>query len=53
MSPLFVGQKAQIRSANMDVVRVLQAHFDPQKIMNPGGTPGLHMNEEQREKNGE
>jgi alkyldihydroxyacetonephosphate synthase len=40
----------QIGSANMDVIRVLKNHFDPKNIMNPGGTLGLDMCEEQREK---
>lgn len=45
--------QAQIRSENMDVVSVLLIQFDPQNTMDPGATPGLDMNEEQREKNGE
>ncbi len=40
----------QIGSANMDVVRTLKQHFDPNNIMNPGGTLGLDMSAEQREK---
>ncbi len=34
----------------MDVVRLLKQHFDPHNIMNPGGTLGLDMSVEQREK---
>jgi alkyldihydroxyacetonephosphate synthase len=40
----------QIGSGNMDILRVLKRHFDPENIMNPGGTLGLDMNEEQHEK---
>jgi alkyldihydroxyacetonephosphate synthase len=29
---------------------VLKDHFDPKNIMNPGGTLGLDLSEEQREK---
>jgi len=38
----------QIGTACMDVIRVLKRHFDPNGIMNPGGTLGLDMSEEQR-----
>ena len=38
----------QIGTACMDVIRVLKHHFDPNGIMNPGGTLGLDMSEEQR-----
>jgi alkyldihydroxyacetonephosphate synthase len=34
----------------MDVLRALKAHFDPRNILNPGGTLGLDMTREQREK---
>ena len=37
----------QIGTACMDVIRVLKRHFDPNGIMNPGGTLGLDMSEEQ------
>jgi alkyldihydroxyacetonephosphate synthase len=40
----------QIGSGNLDILRVLKRHFDPENIMNPGGTLGLDLNEEQREK---
>ena len=33
----------------MDVIRALKKHFDPQNIMNPGGTLGLDMSAEQKE----
>jgi alkyldihydroxyacetonephosphate synthase len=31
----------------MGVVRALKEYFDPQGVMNPGGTLGLGMSEEQ------
>jgi len=34
----------------VDVIRVLRNHFDPNQIMNPGGTLALDMTEEQRNK---
>lgn len=40
----------QIGSANMDVIRSLKRHFDPDNIMNPGGTLALDMSEEQKAK---
>jgi len=40
----------QIGKPGMEVIRVLRNHFDPNHIMNPGGTLGLDMTEEQREK---
>lgn len=39
-----------IGKAQMDVIRTLKKHFDPQNIMNPGGTLGLDMTAEQAEK---
>jgi alkyldihydroxyacetonephosphate synthase len=39
-----------IGKASMDVLRVLRDHFDPHHIMNPGGTLGLDMSEEQKNK---
>jgi alkyldihydroxyacetonephosphate synthase len=42
--------EAQIGTPQMDVIRVLKEHFDPHYIMNPGGTLGLDMSEEQRER---
>jgi alkyldihydroxyacetonephosphate synthase len=40
----------QIGTPAMDVIRVLKAHFDPEHILNPGGTLGLDMSAEQKEK---
>lgn len=40
----------QIGRQQMDIIRVLRDHFDPHHIMNPGGTLGLDMTEEQRMK---
>ncbi|MPM67046.1 hypothetical protein SDC9_113962 [bioreactor metagenome] len=34
----------------MDVIRTLKEHFDPNYIMNPGGTLGLDLSPEQKEK---
>ncbi len=42
--------EAEIGKAQMDVIRVLREHFDPHHVMNPGGTLGLDMSEEQRSK---
>ncbi len=36
----------QIGKECMDVIRVLKKHFDPNHIMNPGGTLGLDMSED-------
>ncbi len=40
----------QIGTPAMDVLRTLKEHFDPFNIMNPGGTLGLDLNEEQKAK---
>lgn len=40
----------QIGKQCMDMIRVLKNHFDPNYIMNPGGTLGLDMNLEQSTK---
>jgi alkyldihydroxyacetonephosphate synthase len=40
----------QIGTPCMDVVRALKEHFDPNHILNPGGTLGLDMSQEQQEK---
>ena len=40
----------QIGSEQMDVIRLLKKHFDPNNIMNPGGTLGLDMSPAQKEK---
>ncbi len=37
-------------SPYMDIVRVLKGFFDPNNILNPGGTLGLDMNEAQKNK---
>jgi FAD/FMN-containing dehydrogenases len=42
--------EGQIGTAQMDVIRTLKEHFDPNHIMNPGGTLGLDMSPEQKEK---
>lgn len=42
--------EGQIGQACMDVLRTLKTHFDPENIMNPGGTLGLDMDETQKEK---
>ena len=42
--------EGQIGTECMDVVRALKEHFDPNNVLNPGGTLGLDMNDEQREK---
>ena len=34
----------------MEVFRALKKHFDPQDLMNPGGTLGLDMGPEDRRK---
>jgi len=34
----------------MQVLRVLKNHFEPHNIMNPGGTLGLDMSREQKNK---
>ena len=42
--------EGQIGEPCMDVLRALKKHFDPQNLMNPGGTLGLDMSSEQRNK---
>jgi alkyldihydroxyacetonephosphate synthase len=42
--------EGQIGTACMDVVRALKAHFDPNAVLNPGGTLGLDMSPDQRDK---
>jgi alkyldihydroxyacetonephosphate synthase len=34
----------------LDVIRALKQHFDPENILNPGGTLGLDLSSQQREK---
>ncbi|MBN1438024.1 MAG: FAD-binding oxidoreductase [Anaerolineales bacterium] len=40
----------QIGTACLDAVRALKTHFDPGGVLNPGGTLGLDLSAEQREK---
>ena len=40
----------QVGNGWVDVIRVLRDHFDPNQIMNPGGTLALDMTEEQKKK---
>jgi alkyldihydroxyacetonephosphate synthase len=40
----------QVGNGWVDVIRVLRNHFDPNQIMNPGGTLALDMTEEQKNK---
>ncbi|HEY4693715.1 MAG TPA: FAD-binding oxidoreductase [Bellilinea sp.] len=42
--------EGQIGSPCMDILRALKQHFDPNNILNPGGTLGLDMNLDQRQK---
>jgi len=42
--------EGQIGTPAMDVIRALKKHFDPNNIMNPGGTLGLDMTKEQAAK---
>jgi alkyldihydroxyacetonephosphate synthase len=42
--------EGQIGTPAMDVIRALKKHFDPNNIMNPGGTLGLDMSREQADK---
>jgi alkyldihydroxyacetonephosphate synthase len=42
--------EAQIGEKYIRVLRSLKNHFDPNNIMNPGGTLGLDMSEEQETK---
>ncbi len=44
-SPWF---EEQVGKQWVDVIRVLRNHFDPNQIMNPGGTLALDMTEEQK-----
>ena len=40
--------EAQIGHNEMEVYRALKRHFDPNNIMNPGGTLGLDLPEDKR-----
>lgn len=42
--------EGQIGTPQMDVIRALKKHFDPNNIMNPGGTLGLDMSPDQKNK---
>lgn len=40
--------ESSIGTTNLDVFRALKDHFDPNNIMNPGGTLGLDMEESEK-----
>ena len=40
--------EAQIGKNQMDIYRALKNHFDPDNLMNPGGTLGIDLPEDQR-----
>jgi alkyldihydroxyacetonephosphate synthase len=40
--------EGQLGSAQMELFRAIKRHFDPQSIMNPGGTLGLDLPAEER-----
>ena len=40
--------EAQIGKSQMDISRALKQHFDPDNLMNPGGTLGLDLPEDQK-----
>jgi len=42
--------ESQIGTSSMQVIRALKNLFDPNNIMNPGGTLGLDMSREQKDK---
>jgi alkyldihydroxyacetonephosphate synthase len=42
--------EGQIGSSHMDVLRSLKQHFDPHHILNPGGTLGFDMSDDQKNK---
>ena len=35
--------EGQVGPAQMDLFRAIKRHFDPQGLMNPGGTLGLNL----------
>ena len=39
-----------IGQTNFEIFKALKKHFDPNNIMNPGGTLGLDMTEDQKRK---
>ncbi|MDR0884277.1 MAG: FAD-binding oxidoreductase [Oscillospiraceae bacterium] len=43
--------EAQIGTRQMEIYRTLKNHFDPDNLMNPGGTLGLDLAPEQRRNN--
>ncbi len=43
--------EAQIGKNEMEVFKVLKKHFDPNNIMNPGGTLGLDLDEDEKRNN--
>lgn len=40
--------EGQIGTRQMEILKVLKHHFDPDNLMNPGGTLGLDLTEEQK-----
>lgn len=40
--------EGQIGTRQMEILKVLKNHFDPNNVMNPGGTLGLDLTEEQK-----
>lgn len=40
--------EGQIGTNQMEIFKVLKKHFDPNNIMNPGGTIGLDLKEEEK-----
>lgn len=40
--------EGQIGTRQMEILKVLKHHFDPENVMNPGGTLGLDLTEEQK-----
>ncbi len=40
--------EGQIGTKQMEILKVLKNHFDPDNIMNPGGTLGLDLTEDQK-----
>lgn len=40
--------EGQIGTRQMEILKVLKNHFDPDNLMNPGGTLGLDLTEEQK-----
>ena len=40
--------EGQIGSRQMEILKVLKNHFDPDNLMNPGGTLGLDLKEDEK-----